>query len=195
MPSFDRLPIWWDREIDDETGRPIRGDVREAGHQIWTWLCIKTRYALGEENDASELLEKSVKAVSRYLDKNKVPDYSNDLRGLLMLACHRSLRRLTWRRNRTDLVGEGGELAEMLRAPDWRQEMDRQLFLQELARHLNTESRFILRLRMVGYDWKEIARMLGNKPGAVRQRFWREVRRAHLTLVGSTNPKKLEERK
>ena len=195
MPSFDRLPLWWDREIDDETGRPIRGDVREAGHQIWTWLRIKTQHVLGDENEAPELLERSVKAISRFLDKNKVPDYSNDLRGLLTLACHRSLRRLASRRNRIHLIGEGGDLAQMLRAPDWRQEMDRQLFLEELARNLSTESRLILRLKIVGYDWKEIARMLNIKPAAVRQRFWRDVRRAHLMLLSKTKPKTLQESK
>lgn len=195
MHFSDRLPLWWDREIDDETGRPIRGDVREAGHQIWTWLRIKTQHVLGDENEAPELLEKSVKAISRFLDKNKVPDYSNDLRGLLTLACHRSIRRLALRRNRIHLIGQGADLAEMLRAPDWRQEIDRNLFLEELARNLSTESRFILRLRMAGYDWKEIARTLGITSLAARQRFWRDVRRAHLMLLGKTKPKKLQESK
>jgi hypothetical protein len=161
----------------------IRPDVREAGHKVWNSVCLKAEHILGDANDAPELLERAVKTISRYLDKHQALPYSIDPAGLLVLAFHRSLYRLASRRNRITLLGDGIAVAEMLRAPDWRQEIDHHLFLEELARELSNESRLILRLRIIGYDWKEIARMLGTRPPALRQRFWRDLRRAHLTLL------------
>jgi DNA-binding NarL/FixJ family response regulator len=124
-----------------------------------------------------------VKAVSRYLDKSHAPLHAADPGGLLVLACHRSMRRLNRKRGRIELIGGSGDLAEILRAPDWSHDVERRLFLQQLARELSTRTRAILRLRIAGYDWKEIARMLQMNPAAVRNSFWRDVRKAHLRLL------------
>jgi hypothetical protein len=40
-----------------------------------------------------------------------------------------------------------------------------------------------LRLRIAGYDWNEIGRMLGMSASALRQGFWRDVQKAHLRLL------------
>ena len=192
VAMFGRSPLWWDREIDEETGRAIRGDVREAGHRVWNTVCLKAQHILGDANDAPELLERAIKTISRYLDKHQAVPYSNDPAGLLVLAFHRSLYRLASRRNRIILLGDGTAVAEMLRAPDWRQATDHRLFLEELARELSNESRLILRLRIIGYDWKEIARMLGARLPVLRQRFWRDLRRAHLTLLRTKKLKSFE---
>lgn len=193
MPSFDRLPLWWDRDTDDETGRPIRPDVREAGHRVWNSVCLKARHILGDVNEAPEVLERAVKTISRYLDKHNIPSNSNDPGGLLVLASHRAFCRLALRRNRITLFGDGSNIAELLRAPDWRQELDRHLFLDELAQQLNNESRLALRLRIIGYDWKEIALMLGTNSLVARKKFWRDIRHAHLKLLRTAARRSLED--
>jgi DNA-directed RNA polymerase specialized sigma24 family protein len=182
VSSEPSLP-WWDREFDEKTGSPLRPDVREAAHRVWKWVSFKTREILGDPSDAAEVLESSVKSVSRYLDKNNVPLHTADPGGLLAVACYRRLRRLARRRRRIEFVGGSSELADILRVPDWRDKIDRRLFLEELARELDVDNRGILRLRTAGYDWKEIARMLGMSVPAVRQGFWRNVRKAHLRLL------------
>jgi hypothetical protein len=187
MASSEPFHPWWDREIDEETGRPFRADVREAAHRVWKWVCLKAQEILGDPCDAAEVLESSVKTVSRYLDKNNVALNSADPGGLLVLASYRALRRLARRRWRIELVGTSSELAEILQAPDWRDETDRRLFLEDLSRQLNTRSRGILRLRIAGYDWKEIGRMLDMTASALRQNFWRDVRKAHLQLLRASN--------
>jgi DNA-directed RNA polymerase specialized sigma24 family protein len=182
VSSEPSLP-WWDREFDEKTGRPFRPDVREAAHRVWKWVSLRTREILGDPSDAAEVLESSVKSVSRYLDKNNVPLHTADPGGLLAVACYRLLRRLARWRRRIEFVGGSSELADILRIPDWRDKIDRRLFLEELARELDVDNRGILRLRTAGYDWKEIARMLGMSVPAVRQGFWRKVRKAHLRLL------------
>jgi len=183
MASSEIFLPWWDREIDEDSGRPFRADVREAAHRVWKLVCLRAQEILGDPSDAAEVLESSVKIISRYLDKNNVPLHSADPGGLLVLACYRTLRRLARRRRRIEFVGTSSELADILRVPDWRDEIDRRMFLNELARELDAETRGILRLRIAGYDWKEIARMLGMSASTLRQGFWRDVRKAHLRLV------------
>jgi hypothetical protein len=52
MGSSKRFPLWWDRETDDETGNPLRADVRESAQRIWIHICTKAREMLGDSNDA-----------------------------------------------------------------------------------------------------------------------------------------------
>lgn len=186
MASSEPFP-WWDREIDEKTGRPFRADVREAAHRVWKRVCAKAQEILGDPGDAAEVMESSVKTISRYLDKNNVPLCSADPAGLLILACYRTLRRLAGRRWRIKFVGAPSELAEVVCAPDWRDEADRRLFLAELSRQFDARSRGILRLRIAGYDWKAIARMQDMSASALRQGFWRDVRKAHLRLLRAGN--------
>jgi hypothetical protein len=65
----------------------------------------------------AEVLERSVKAISRYLDKSAAPLHSADPGGLLVLSCYRSFRRLARRRNHIVPIGGGEEISEILRAP------------------------------------------------------------------------------
>jgi hypothetical protein len=193
MASSERFLPWWDRETDEKTGRPFRPDVREAAQRVWKWVCFKAQEILGDPGDAAEVLESSVKTISRYLDKNNVPFHSADPGGLLAVACYRALRRLARRRSRIELVGGSSELADILRVPDWRNEIDRHLFLEELARELDVKNRGILRLRIAGYDWKEIARIFDISAAAVRQGFWRDVRKAHFRLLRISNVARSDE--
>jgi DNA-directed RNA polymerase specialized sigma24 family protein len=179
----EAVPPWWDRDVDNESGHLLRADVRAAAHRVWKSVCAQARRILGDATDAPELLESAVKSVSRYLDKNHAPLHSADPGGLLALACYRSMRRLRRKRGRIELVGGSSELAEILRAPDWSHEVDRRLFLEQLAGELSARTLGILRLRISGYDWKEIARMLHMNPPAARNSFWRDIRKAHLRLL------------
>jgi hypothetical protein len=185
MLSPDRVPVWWDRESDDEMGIPMRPDVRNAAHRIWPSICQKTQHLLGDNAEAARALEGAVKTISRYLNKLNVPPDSTEPDALLVLSCYRFLQRLARKRRRIELVGSANDLSELLRSPDWRDAIDRQLLLEELARNLSGDARGILRLRMAGYEWQEIGRILRVKPEAARQKFWREVRKAHLQLLRS----------
>jgi hypothetical protein len=193
MAQTDHLPLWWDRETDGETGRPLREDVRGAAHRVWRWVCLKSREILGDSNDAAEVMESAVAAICRYLDKKNVAIHSTDPSGLVAVAAYRLLRRVAKRRGRVELVGSTTDLAEKLRAPDWRHETDRQLLLQELAREMDERNRGMLRLRMAGYGWDEIGRMLHMTATAVRTAFWRDVRKAHLRLLTSGKATQSEE--
>jgi hypothetical protein len=182
MPSSEWLPQWWDRDIDEQ-GYILRAEVREAGHRIWNSVCRLAHRALGDSSDAPELMEKAIRAVSRYLDKRSIPLDSVDPAGLLVLAFYRAATRLARDRKRLQAVGGTSELANILRTPDPSDEAAARLFLEELSRKLSDKSRAVLRLRLSGYDWKQIGRMMQMNAEAARQSFWREIRKAHLSLL------------
>jgi hypothetical protein len=82
MAGAGRILVWWDREVD-QAGRPIRRDVRLAGHEIWEQACQRTQALLDDHGAAAELMENSVAQVSRYLDRIGAPE-SSPKHGLLM---------------------------------------------------------------------------------------------------------------
>jgi hypothetical protein len=84
MASAGRILVWWDRDVD-QTGRPIRSDVRLAGHEIWEQACQRTKVLLDDLSPAAELMENSIAQVSRYLDRIGAPE-SSQKHGLLMVA-------------------------------------------------------------------------------------------------------------
>lgn len=182
MQPFETA-LWWDR-VDDESGRPLRADVRESAQRVWPSVCAQAKRILGDVADAAELLELAVRTISKYLDKHNVPLHAAEPGGLLVLQTYRALKRRARRLGRC-LSVESSALAEVLRAPDWREEVDRRLFMERLGRELDDETIAILRLRLSGAGWNEIARVHHMKAATVRQSFWRNVRRAYLRLLST----------
>lgn len=177
------LPPWWDRESDEVSGQLLRPDVRESAHQVWQALCSHALHTLGDTSDAPALMESAVKAISRYLDKRNIKLFTSDLRGLLSLAFYRSATRLARKRRRLVPIGGSYELASLLHTPDWSEAASRRLQLEQLTHELTATNRAILRLRICGYSWNEIAVMFQTTPVVARKTFWRGVRRAQLRLA------------
>jgi len=192
MGHSSLIPPWWDRE-HDESGRPIRTDVREAAQRVWQRVCVEVQKVLGDFTDAGELLEKAVAAVSIYLEKQNAEPH--DPSKLLIVAVYRLARRLARQRGRVQAIGGVSDLAEILRAPDWIDEADRRITLQKLVSHLSPESQGLLHLRMKGFEWAEIGRMCRGEPAALKLKFWRDVRRAHEAILRTPSPDVGKEKK
>ncbi len=181
--SVKGVPPWWDREFD-AAGTPIRDDVRAAAIGLWEKVCNVVQKDLGDIADAAQLFEKSVDRVSVYLNKRKVAPH--DPSGLLILDVYRSVRRVAQQRKRTKLVGSASELSRLLRAPDWTDEAERQIFLDKLISLLPAEIGGLLRFRAEGFEWDEIAELLNRDPTSIRKGFWKAIRRAHLQLLSKS---------
>jgi hypothetical protein len=63
MQRSETAPLWWDR-VDDESGRPLRGDARESARKVWPSVCAQVRRILGDVADAAELLESAIRKIS-----------------------------------------------------------------------------------------------------------------------------------
>lgn len=171
MPT--RALSWWDRDLD-RAGRPIRPDVRLAGHQIWEQACQRTRVLLADCGPAAELMENTVAQVSRYLDRIGAPESSRK-HALLMVAFCRALRRYAAKSRRLELIGESYELSNQTADNVWVRQVDARLDLERIVRQLSERNAAVLTLRSAEYEWKEIAQLFGVSVAAVRNSFWREI--------------------
>jgi DNA-directed RNA polymerase specialized sigma24 family protein len=175
MAGLETKLSWWDREVDF-TGRGIRADVRLAAHEIWREASRKTETVLADFWQASELMESCVMQVSRYLDRQAVPLYSRKVNGLLMLAFTRSLQRRAAKFKRLESVGGANDISGYDADDHWSRQTEARIDLENIVRQLSERSSTVLALRYAGYEWKEIAQLLGTSVASIRNSFWREVR-------------------
>lgn len=173
MACAGRILAWWDRDVD-RAGRPIRPDVRLAGHEIWDQVCQRTRVLLADHWPAAELMESTVAQVSCYLDRIGAPP-STRKHGLLLVAFCRALRRYEAKSKRLELVGGAGELSNYTADAAWVRQIDARLDLERIIRQLSERNAAILTLRAAEYEWKEIAELFGVSVAAIRNSFWREI--------------------
>lgn len=177
MAQLKGRPCWWDTERD-RAGRVIRADVRAAAHEIWERARSRTNSVLGDSAEAAELMEYSVERISGYLERARAPLGSQSTAGLLMVTFHGALLRYAAKVKRLETVGGTNELSERLPDDGWAKQIDARLDLEKVVRTLTDRSRTILALRDAGYEWKEVAQMLGITVSAAKNGFLRDVRRA-----------------
>ena len=185
MAHAGRILVWWDRDVD-QAGRPIRPDVRLAGHEIWERACQRTQALLDDQGPAAELMENSVAQVSRYLDRIGAPE-SSCKHGLLMVAFCRGLRRYAAKLNRLEFVGGSGELSSRTLDESWAGQINARLELERIARKLRDKNGIVLMLRAAGYEWEDVGQILGKSSAAIRMSFWREVDRIRGLLTSTTD--------
>jgi DNA-directed RNA polymerase specialized sigma24 family protein len=179
MVSAGRILVWWDRDVD-QAGRPIRRDVRLAGHEIWEQACQRTKALLDDHDPAAELMENSVAQISRYLDRIGAPE-SQQKHGLLMVAFCRGLRRYAAKLKRLEFVGGSGDLSSRTLDEGWVSQVNARLELARTVRKLRDQHGTVLMLRAAGYEWEDIGQILGKSAAAIRISFWREIKRIRRT--------------
>jgi ATP/maltotriose-dependent transcriptional regulator MalT len=176
-------PFWWDRE-HDRSGTEIRPDVRIAAELLWPRLFrLAGQVITDAEFEAQELFENVVETVSRYLTSKNAS--SQDPSGLLVVKFRQELYRAARKQRRLETVGGTDELAELLHFDGCVDDAERHLFFQELVQALSERSRGILRLRMAGWAWKEIASSLQVNESSLRNSFWRDVHRVYQQFMES----------
>src|SRR6202051_3858913 len=175
MARAGRFLAWGDRD-PDHAGRPIRPDVRLAGHEIWEQACQRTQVLLADRSPAAELMENTVAQVSRYLDRIEAP-LSTRKYGLVLVAFCRALRRYAAKSSRLELVGGAGELSQHAGGNAWVRKVDTRLNFEKIVRQLSERNAAVLTLRAAEFEWKEIADLFGVSVSAVRNSFWREIER------------------
>lgn len=179
MACAGKILAWWDRDVD-RTGRPIRPDVRLAGHEIWQQACRRTHLLLSDQCPAAELMENTVAQVSRYLDRIGAPP-STRKHGLLLVAFCRALRRYAAKSSRLELVGGSSELSNRTADNAWLRQANARLDFERIVRQLSERNGAVLTLRAAAYEWKEIAELFGVSAAAIRNSFWREVQKIRRT--------------
>jgi hypothetical protein len=183
--SSHQHPLWWDRE-SDPVGRTIRPDVRAAARYLWCGMCAYTSSILGDATDTAALLEKSVFQISRYLDQRGAAPFSESVSGLPTVAFCRALSRYAAKVRRVKTVGGTDELADLLPPSNPVRAIDLQLDVERIVRLLSESASLAWTLRSAGHKWEDIASATGTTAVTARQRFWREIKRVRLKVVGQS---------
>jgi DNA-binding NarL/FixJ family response regulator len=156
--------------------------VRAAAHEIWDEACRRTRAILSDNGHAAELMECCVAQVSHYLDRQGTPLGSRQMNALMMLSFSRALQRRAAKLNHLESLGGSSELTNHAVDERWNRQVHARIDLDRIVRQLSERGGTILALRWAGYDWKEIAQLLGSSVAKVRNGFWREIKNARRSL-------------
>lgn len=173
---------FWDRDTDRE-GRVIRADVRSAAQEVWEKARRMACSVLGDPTDAAEIMEACVARVSRYMDARNQGLFTQRTNALLLVAFRNALFSLAKKRRRLQTIGHASAVDHYLQDCRWAREFELQLDLKTLVRQLSPRSRAILTLRQAGYEWQDVAGLLGITASNAKSGFWREIRQLQSKIV------------
>jgi DNA-directed RNA polymerase specialized sigma24 family protein len=155
------MTAWvWQR---DESGTAIEPDLLDAAQRNWTRVLAYARRHQQDSSRAADILEAVLLSVSRARRAHaKLGSPIRNLDNYLYSAfVHRLNRRLT-REPRIETVGSIQDLDALtgIRTPGASPLVEDELLIKELMGYMNERTRRMFSLRMSGYSWKEIARIL-----------------------------------
>jgi DNA-directed RNA polymerase specialized sigma24 family protein len=138
-------------------------------------------------------MDLAIAQASAYLDKNGIPlnsHSSTHLTSLMRRCFGRVLHRQAQKLKRLELVGSNLELSDLAADRTWSRQIDARVDFQRVILLLSEKCRTILTLRDAGYDWKEIANLLGTTVSAVKKLFFREIRELQFKFRRPGKPSK-----
>lgn len=173
---------FWNREID-RNGRAIRADVRCAAQLVWQKALQMTESILGDAAEAAEILESCVARVSRKMDERMQDQFTQRTCALLLVAFRNALRSCARKRRRLQCIGDATAFDGQRADFTWESDMRLKLDLTNFVRQLSPRSRVILGLRRAGYEWREVAGLLGVTIPCAKNAFWREIKQLQAKLA------------
>ena len=180
----EQLPPFWIRARDSQ-GRPVDPRVVAVCERAWSWAYRRVELELHDAASAAQLMEEVALEVSGRLQD--APGVGENLAGYFSTAFRHRVRQQFVRENRVAYEGLLSDLEQnhRLTAPNWVATMERKLCLDVLIDQLPHPSRHMLHYRILGFSWKEIGRMLDLSGKQARSRFYYELEKAHVKLLGS----------
>jgi RNA polymerase sigma factor (sigma-70 family) len=167
-------PDFW---IDGRAGKPnaINVTLVRAAEELWPRVFQIVTYALKDAASAAELLEQVVHEIAESQLEGKLPEELEAPQALLLARLQQRLINHLHRERRISYRGSLFELEESYRSgsspnQDERQVHESILRVQALAL-IDENARRLLTLRLMGFRWSEIGRLMGERTGTVRERF------------------------
>jgi DNA-directed RNA polymerase specialized sigma24 family protein len=168
-------------------GLSIDRGVHAAMEQLWPWFWSYVGGQLGDPDRAGELADDVAYKVSAYLQNH---DQVRSLIGLCRVAAMHSVGSTKARERRVEFRGLSHELEGSLGAcaPDWQEDADLWIWVDQVLQSKDLEIRLMLRYRLLEKTWDQIGQLLGMSGGQARLRFRRALQdiRANNT-IGKTD--------
>jgi predicted transcriptional regulator len=135
---------------------------------------------MGDDSETAALMEIAVAQTSQYLNGLAAPQAPRRAQAILTTVFVRLLYRRAQRIERLDPIGDAAE--SMFSVRSWEDQVNNDLFLEKLTRHMGSRGVKILLLRRDGYTWDDVALALQSTQTAVKKCFWRAIKNAKIRL-------------
>lgn len=158
-------------------GHEIDADVRSVAERLWPWAWNYIGTHLADYAVAAELAETVAYRISRHLEAH--PGEVRSIVGLYYTTTANAIKSIKSRDGRIDYRGLGQDLEVVAAAqgPDWRQEVELWILVEEIGQHLEAEIREMFYLRLLEWGWEDIGNAQGLTAGQARLRFRRALER------------------
>ena len=157
--------------------------VHSAMEQLWPWFWSYVGGQLGDPDRAGDLADDVAYRVSAYLQNH---EQIRSLVGLCRVAAVHCVGSTKTRERRIEFRGLSHEIEGSLRAaaPDWQEEVDLWIWVDQVLQCHDREIRLMLRYRLLEKTWDQIGQLLGMSGGQARLRFRRALQdiRPHNTI-------------
>ena len=170
-----RLPEFYLRP--SVNGRSIEPEVQSAFAELWPWFWNYVGKELGDSDRAADLADEVASRVSKYVKAH--PDRVRSLVGLCRVAAVNFVATTKTRERRIDYRGLGQNIEAALDpiSSDWQEEVELSIWVDQVLRGHDAETRMMLQRRLLEETWDQIGSSLGLTGGQARLRFRRALER------------------
>src|ERR1700722_970265 len=161
----------------DSVGNTIDHGLIQAAHRVWDRARLVVIRYLSEDTEAAEILESAVDSASRLIGNDHAIEFFEAY--LLRSVARESVRRR--RRNRRIAYVDGVDLERLAGAASTNLEgqLDDAKRIEALRACMDEQGRTMYDLRVLGFNWRRIARLAGYSDGhSAEVQFRRKMDRA-----------------
>ncbi len=170
MDSADKVWPPLSNAYADEFGE-VQPEVYDAAGELWPQALSFAQDNLGDISMGRQLMFKASALVTRKLIEQ--PDHISTLKGYLWQTYRRLVLTEKGKSQRLyplDVEAEG-------RRGISTNDPDEEILIQEVRRRMDEWTRLVFELRVIGYDYEEIAQMLGTRANRVRSKFDKQIKK------------------
>jgi hypothetical protein len=172
----------------DSVGNAIDRRLIQAAHRVWEPARLVVIRYLAEDTEAAEILEAAVDSASRLIGNDHAIEFFEAY--LLKSVARESFRRC--RRNRRIAYVDGADLERLAGAAstNLERQLDDAKRIEALRACMDEQGRTMYDLRVLGFNWRRIARLVGYSDGhSAEVQFRRKMDRALERFWASHDPR------
>src|SRR5262245_33003618 len=172
---MDSTHLSWpslDEGYTDEFG-VIRPEVYRMAGELWPQAERLVHSTLRDYAAGLRLMHKAAAAVSRELQKH--PDQILNLKAYLWVAFKRLVSDEVEKENRYQTLEP--EQQPMTNGDSSSETLSDQILIQEVMAQMDSWTRTVFELRVLGFQFEDISRMLKSRPNLLRSKFHKEIKK------------------
>jgi hypothetical protein len=170
-----RFPPFYVRPV--VKGQLIDSEVHGALKQLWPWFCHLVEDELGDPDRAGDLADELACRLSKHFAIHR--GQVRSVLGICRVAATNFVGSTKERERRIEFRGLGQEIESSTgtSAPDWQEEVEVAILVDQLLQKEDRDIHVMLELRLVDETWDRIGDFLGMTAGQARLRFKRALER------------------